>query len=185
MKAYLLLLGVKSCHDGDEFQGIYTDIIELKAAYDALLQGKGKDYDSYLSPVIYEFNLNEIDRREHTISAEELTAMVEKKIYLDDLRKEYPYFMHIELNEDRIREDGYEPEDMWNALDEMLGDEEKFVHPCRELIAFTSSGLRSWLLEVLENTSWFMKYVRKWEVSDSSRKDDVIAFCRKRGIKIG
>ena len=79
MKAYLLVLGVNSCHDGDEFQGIYTDILELKTAYDTLLQGKGKDYDSYLSPVIYEFKANSIDRREHTISIEELNAMVEEK----------------------------------------------------------------------------------------------------------
>lgn len=80
MKAYLLLIGVNSCHDGDEFQGIFTDIKALKEAYDQLVKVRGVGYDSYLKPKIYEFQLNTMDRREHLLSADELNALVEEEI---------------------------------------------------------------------------------------------------------
>lgn len=80
MKAYLLLLGVSSCHDGDEFQGIFTDTKALKDAYDQLVMVRGTNYDSYLKPKIYEFQLNSMDKRERLLSADELNVLVDEEI---------------------------------------------------------------------------------------------------------
>lgn len=80
MKAYLLLLGANCCHDGDEFQGIFTDIKALKEAYEQLVKARGIGYDSYLKPKIYEFRLNTMDRREHLLSADEFCVLVEEEI---------------------------------------------------------------------------------------------------------
>lgn len=60
-KAYLLYLGVEHCHDADEWKGIFTDMKELKCAYDELLAGKGTAYESYLNPYICEFPINQMD----------------------------------------------------------------------------------------------------------------------------
>lgn len=79
MKAYLLLLGINSCHDADEFIGIYTDIQKLKKAYDQLEQSRGTAYESHLKSKIYEFHLNEMDNVEHNISADELNRLAEEE----------------------------------------------------------------------------------------------------------
>mgnify|MGYP006974360718 CR=1 FL=1 len=79
MKAYLLLLGANSCHGEDEFQGIFTNIITLKGAYDTLLRGKGTEYDSYLKPKIYEFDLDSADTYERLLSDIQINNLIGRK----------------------------------------------------------------------------------------------------------
>lgn len=58
IKAYLLLVGMASCPDADEYKGIFTDVGLLKKAYDELVDGAGVLYPKGLRPAIWEFPLN-------------------------------------------------------------------------------------------------------------------------------
>lgn len=63
----MLLLGHDHCHDGDEWQGIFTDTKALRDAYMKLSDPAG-----ILKPQIYEFVLNDGDANYRIVLEEEL-----------------------------------------------------------------------------------------------------------------
>ncbi len=180
MKAYLLILGSEHCHDMDEWLGIFTDITELKKAYVEATENPHPDWLKSLKVEIYEFPQNALikdslfDSRIRSVSADELNEMVREKEYLDTLRKQFPLFLHIALDEERLKKDGYNPEDMWTEFNNIITGISELHQPRRGLIVTSDSGARSWLTEILEDTPWFMKYVSKWEIDDPTLKENVI-----------
>lgn len=69
-QVFLLLIGQESCHDGDEWQGIFTDLKALRDAYMQLSEERG-----ILKPQVYEFVLNDGNANYQIVSEKELEAL--------------------------------------------------------------------------------------------------------------
>ena len=53
------MLGVESCHDGDEWIGVFNDILKLKRAYERVQNDLKKDGSAMWGKImIYEFEIN-------------------------------------------------------------------------------------------------------------------------------
>ncbi len=92
--------------------------------------------------------------------------------------------LYIGLDEERMERDGLDVEEAWNEIDEMVVETDEITTISRGEYETYDNGIRNYLVMLLTDSAWFMKYVNKFLLSDSSRTDDVIEACREMGIKI-
>ena len=107
------------------------------------------------------------------------------KRLLDEFQQKHPFHMHIALDEERMAQDGLDPEEKWIELRTILADIEGICMAHEGFVVSETSGARSWFYEILEETPWFMRYVTRWEIDDPTVKDDVIETLREMGVKVG
>lgn len=91
--------------------------------------------------------------------------------------------MIITLDEDRMKKDGLDVIASWAHINELMDSTGDIVQPEKGVFITKEIGAQDWLMELLEGTPWFMKYVSSWKTDDGDIKDDVIAGLRDLGIK--
>lgn len=70
----------------DEWLGVFTNVLELKKAYDDVKTNPSPEWEKFLKPAIYEFPENALikdfvsDKRIRSVSADELNEMVKEFI---------------------------------------------------------------------------------------------------------
>ncbi len=92
--------------------------------------------------------------------------------------------LYIGLDEERMERDGLDVEEAWNKIDEMVIETDEITTISKGEYETYDFGIRSYLISLLDDTEWFMKYVNKYIMSDSSRSDDIIESYKEMGIKI-
>lgn len=90
--------------------------------------------------------------------------------------------MMFELDEDRMRADGLDVTAKWREINQMLRDLPEIGQPEKGVFITHDSGARSWFMELLEETSWFLEYVLSWKIDDGCLQDDVIEGLRDLGF---
>lgn len=97
-------------------------------------------------------------------------------------RKDSRFRMLIALDEERMERDGLNVSEKWAEIDKLLVDLPEMKQPERGVFTTDDFGIRSWFMELLEETPWFMKYVANWKIDDGNLKDDVMEGLRDAGI---
>ncbi len=92
--------------------------------------------------------------------------------------------LYIGLDEERMERDGLDVEEAWNKIDEMVIETDEITTISRGEYETYEHGTRSFLMMLLREEDWFMKYVNKFITENSSRTEDVIAVYREMGLKI-
>lgn len=89
----------------------------------------------------------------------------------------------IEIDEERMRKDGLNPEQLKKEIDAMANDTIGFYEKrSGGIYAFNSSGAELWFRDCLEQNMNFMKYVCKWVSADPLIISDVIKWKKENGI---
>ena len=91
--------------------------------------------------------------------------------------------MIVELDEERLERDGFDIHSCWGQINDIRLDIPGVSEQEKGIYITESAGARSWFMECLEDTGWFLKYVKTWIIDDPTIKDDVIGSYREMGIK--
>lgn len=92
--------------------------------------------------------------------------------------------MDFEIDEERMKKDGLDSDELWQNIESMIKGFEGVTYSSRGKVVIRSNGLRSWIMEKLEEMPLFMKYVKKWTVNDDAGIfDDVILTLNEMGVR--
>lgn len=91
--------------------------------------------------------------------------------------------MCIELDEARMERDGLDVAAAWEQIQEMLKETGDIEMVSKGEMITLDHGSRCFMMDLLEDTEWFMKYVNKYITEDPDRVDDVIESYKEMGIK--
>ena len=95
--------------------------------------------------------------------------------------------MIIALDETRMKKDGYNPEKLWEEINNLAKESEidnyKIESKQKGIYETENNGVREWFIDLLEENNLFMKYVNKWEIKDPTIYDNVIESYKEMGIK--
>lgn len=92
--------------------------------------------------------------------------------------------MDFEIDEERMKKDGVDSDELWQDIENMIKELEGVTYSSRGKVVTRSNGLRSWIMEKLEEMPLYMKYVKKWTVNDDAGIfGDVILVFNEMGVR--
>ncbi len=91
--------------------------------------------------------------------------------------------LYIGLDEERMERDGLDVDAAWEQINDMIEETGDIDTISKGVYDTESSGARSYLMMLMRDEAWFMKYVNKWIIDDPSRRENAIAVYRDMGMR--